>query len=162
MDKYESRRRALKQLIDFMGRGAIATVAAEIGKSPSYVSRMLYEPGKPGAKRIGEDTLEILADTYPEVFSQETKPLGAAPDSGSTKPAATSQDLVEIQQVLGMMALALAASTPIAGRDLLAAIRKRLGARKNTFSGDLVQAMEAELSDLADTFPHKRSARGSR
>lgn len=68
MDKYEQRRLALKALADELGRGGVAAIAARIGKDASYVSRMLYEPGKAGRKRIGEDMLGLLADAYPNAF----------------------------------------------------------------------------------------------
>lgn len=161
MDKYESRRIALKRLVDFMGHGAIATIATEIGKSPSYVSRMLYEPGKPGAKRIGEDMLELLADTYPEAFTQEVR-MFAVPSERTTNLPETEQDIAELRALLGMTVQALAASTPIAGRELAAAMRKRFGPPKGRFADDLVKTLESELSEVADTFPRKHSARRPR
>lgn len=74
MDRYESRRRALQQLVDSMGRGAIATVAADIDKQPSYVSRMLYPPSKKGRKRIGEDSWDLLKKAYPSLQDTSTRP----------------------------------------------------------------------------------------
>ncbi len=68
MDKYEQRRLALRGLADELGRGGLAKIGAKIGKDASYVSRMLYEPGKAGRKRIGEDTLSALAQAYPDRF----------------------------------------------------------------------------------------------
>lgn len=65
MDKYEVRRNALEALVKKLGRGGIAKVAQEIRKEPSYVSRMLYPPGKSGRKRIGEDSAEILDSKFP-------------------------------------------------------------------------------------------------
>lgn len=65
MDKYEIRRAALRKLVDGLGHGGISRVAEAIGKEPSYVSRMLYEEHKPGRKRIGEDTAELLAAAFP-------------------------------------------------------------------------------------------------
>lgn len=65
MDKYETRRAALRNLVDSLGRGGISRVAEAIGKEPNYVSRMLYEENKPGRKRIGEDTAELLARAFP-------------------------------------------------------------------------------------------------
>lgn len=65
MDKYERRRAALAALVAAQGRGGIAYVAGKLGKSASYVSRMLYEPGKKGAKRIGEDSVELLNKEFP-------------------------------------------------------------------------------------------------
>lgn len=70
MDKYEQRRTTLQALVDELGRGGIASIAQQIGKDASYVSRMLYPPGKSGAKRIGEDTAEALARAYPTHFAQ--------------------------------------------------------------------------------------------
>ncbi|HCP79412.1 MAG: hypothetical protein CML16_14855 [Pusillimonas sp.] len=66
MDKYETRYYDLVALRDKLGRGGIAKIASAIGKEPSYVSRMLYPVGKPGRKRIGEDTAEILDQNFPE------------------------------------------------------------------------------------------------
>lgn len=68
MDKYEQRRKALRALVDELGRGGISAVAQKIGKESSYVSRMLYPEGKNGKKRIGEDTVELLQKAYPEFF----------------------------------------------------------------------------------------------
>ncbi len=65
MDKYEKRRLALRRLADNFGHGGIAKIAQEIGKEPNYVSRMLYPAGKPGRKRIGEDSVEILNEKFP-------------------------------------------------------------------------------------------------
>lgn len=70
MDKHEKRRVALKALVDSLGRGGIAAVAARIGKEPNYVSRMLYPPGKEGRKRIGEDSADALVAAYPEWFGE--------------------------------------------------------------------------------------------
>jgi hypothetical protein len=65
MDKYEQRRTALEGLIDQLGFGAVKYVAANIGKSSSYVSRMLYPTTKKGFKRIGEDTVDLLNASFP-------------------------------------------------------------------------------------------------
>lgn len=65
MDKYEVRRLALQRLVTKMGRGAIAHIAEAIGKEPNYVSRMLYEEGKPGRKRIGESSADDLNAAFP-------------------------------------------------------------------------------------------------
>lgn len=68
MDKFEQRRIALRALANDLGRGGLAKIGAKIGKDASYVSRMLYEPGKAGRKRIGEDTLAALSSAYPDRF----------------------------------------------------------------------------------------------
>lgn len=72
MDKYEHRRIALKRMTDQMGRGGIARVAQALGKEPNYVSRMLYEPGKPGRKRIGEDSADKLTEMFPTWLAQDS------------------------------------------------------------------------------------------
>lgn len=66
MDKYEQRRNRLLALVTTLGYGGRATVAKAIGKSPDYISRMLYPPGKPGYKRIGEDTADLICKTQTE------------------------------------------------------------------------------------------------
>ena len=59
MDKYERRRKNLQLLIDERYRTP-AEFARAIGRSPSYVSRMLYPEGKAGRKRIADDMLELM------------------------------------------------------------------------------------------------------
>lgn len=89
MDKYEQRRIALQALVDELGRGGIASIAQQIGKDASYVSRMLYPSGKTGGKRIGEDTAEALARAYPSHFTQNIP--------NSAEPALdTPDDLIRI------------------------------------------------------------------
>jgi phage repressor protein C with HTH and peptisase S24 domain len=58
MNKYEIRRLALIKLVSKVGGQAKLADALEI--NPSYISRMLYEDGKAGKKRIGEDMVEKL------------------------------------------------------------------------------------------------------
>ncbi|WP_284214582.1 S24 family peptidase [Comamonas jiangduensis] len=71
MDKFEKRRQALRALVDSMGRGAIASVAKQIGIEPSYVSRLLYSEDKKGGKRMGEDTATALSKAFPSFFIGE-------------------------------------------------------------------------------------------
>src|SRR5574340_161187 len=63
MDKYEHRRQRLGELLTippYAGRGGQARLSAKTGVDASYISRLLYEPGKPGAKRLAEDTIEAI------------------------------------------------------------------------------------------------------
>jgi hypothetical protein len=69
MDKYEIRRLALLRLVESMnlpnGRGGQKRVADKIEVDANYVSRMCYEEGRAGKKRIGEDTVEKLNNAFP-------------------------------------------------------------------------------------------------
>lgn len=80
MDKYEQRRKALRALVDSLGRGGISAVAQKIGKDSSYVSRMLYPEGKNGMKRMGEDTVEVLQKAFPEFMEHLAKEAGEHSD----------------------------------------------------------------------------------
>lgn len=84
MDKYALRRSALKRLVDSFGHGGISRVASKIGKEPNYVSRMLYPDDKPGRKRIGEDSVELLSREFPGWIEQ----VPAAGDTLGTHPLA--------------------------------------------------------------------------
>jgi hypothetical protein len=66
MDKYEARRLSLLRLVNEMGRGGRVKVAQAIGKSPDYISRMLYPKEKAGHKGIGEDSVEALDRAFPD------------------------------------------------------------------------------------------------
>jgi SOS-response transcriptional repressor LexA len=64
MDKYEKRRLKLLALRQLLCRDNTAELARRLGKSDSYVTRMLYPEGKDGRKRIGEE----MADAIDEAF----------------------------------------------------------------------------------------------
>lgn len=64
MDKYEKRRQRLIQIRDEICGGKAADVARKIEREPSYVSRMLYEAGKNGKKRIADDMVEIIETAF--------------------------------------------------------------------------------------------------
>lgn len=93
MDKHEKRRVALKALVDSLGRGGIAAVAARIGKEPNYVSRMLYPAGKEGRKRIGEESADALVAAYPEWFGEIERgsPQPSEKPHEKAKPLAPSE-----------------------------------------------------------------------
>lgn len=94
MDKYERRRSNLRQLKESLGHGGIARIAHAIGKDASYVSRMLYPPGKPGRKRIGEDSAELLKLAFPHWESD----LGDAMQMEALPPPTTAKSDVQIPQ----------------------------------------------------------------
>jgi len=112
-----------------------------------------------GSKSFGENKASNLE-------TQAGMPAGylVSPLSGgaATNPPISETAFSELRMIVALMAQALAASTPIAGRELAATSRKKLGAHKGTLSGELVKGLESELADLADTFPRKSKARGSR
>lgn len=64
MDKFEIRRLNLRALLRTHCDGRAATLADKIGRSPSYVSRMLYVEGKDGKKRIGEDMRDFIESAF--------------------------------------------------------------------------------------------------
>lgn len=64
MDKYEHRRKKLLELKDEFCHGKISELAEKLGRSDSYVSRMLYPEGKAGKKRIGDDMVDVIAQTF--------------------------------------------------------------------------------------------------
>lgn len=64
MDKYEKRRLRLIKLRDEMCGGKAVDVARKIEREPSYISRMLYEDGKKGKRRIADDMVEIIEKAF--------------------------------------------------------------------------------------------------
>lgn len=64
MNKYEHRRKKLLELKDEFCHGKISELAEKLGRSDSYVSRMLYPEGKVGKKRIGDDMVDVIAQTF--------------------------------------------------------------------------------------------------
>ena len=85
MDKYERRRQRLDQIRASRFEGSIVKLAQAIGKAPSYVGRMLYEEGKAGGKRIGEDVArEIEQALHLPPFSLDAEDEAPpAPDLGA-------------------------------------------------------------------------------
>lgn len=64
MDKYERRRQRLIELRDTHCGGSAADLARKIERDPSYVTRMLYQEGKPGKKRIADDMIEVIESAF--------------------------------------------------------------------------------------------------
>lgn len=64
MDKYEKRRQRLIQIRDDFCGGKAVVLARKIEREPSYVSRMLYEEGKKGKKRIADDMVEVIEKAF--------------------------------------------------------------------------------------------------
>lgn len=85
MEKSEFRRQQLIALIDALGRGGITLVAKQIDKEPSYVSRMLYEPSKPGKKRITEASADLISEKFPGWLEN---PVAAASQGNRQYPVA--------------------------------------------------------------------------
>lgn len=54
MNRYERRRLRLIEIRDLTCKGSVALLAQKLGKSESYVGRMLWPEGRTGRKNIGE------------------------------------------------------------------------------------------------------------
>lgn len=132
--------------------------AGRVGMAPSTLAGLENGTGQKTTTRLHAIVAEL--ETTAEFLEKGRGEWDARKLANPNRPP-ISPEMSETQQVLGMMAQALAASTPIAGRELVAAIRKRLPVHKGTLAGDVVTALESQLADLADTFPRKRSGRGS-
>lgn len=74
---------ALKEKLE---RGGITHIADKIGVDASYVSRMLYEPGKPGRKRIGEDMARLISQAFPGWLSDADSNAELGPELGRFLP----------------------------------------------------------------------------
>lgn len=59
----EHRRRRLLELVAAIG-GTQTAIAANAGIDASYLSRLLYPPGKAGRKNLGIDTMSNLQTAY--------------------------------------------------------------------------------------------------
>lgn len=64
MDKFESRRQLLLKILKERCDENVSSLARALGKEPSYVHRMLYEEGKPGRKRIGDDSVDKIREVF--------------------------------------------------------------------------------------------------
>lgn len=82
MNKYEHRRLRLLELRAWACEGMTARLAERIARSDSYVARMLYEEGKPGKKRIGDDMLDVLEAAFGLTHGWFDQPMGTPMDGG--------------------------------------------------------------------------------
>jgi len=126
MDRRETRRLALKSLVDSLGRGGVAAVAGKIGKAPDYVSRMLYEPGKDGKKGIGENTWDALVAAYPKALRAIAEPSPTMREK-RTDPEAQIAELQRQVESLAMVLASLVGVTakhrPLEGEELARVIK---------------------------------------
>jgi len=67
-NKFEYRRKKLRELISTHYGGVDAKLAERIGADPSYISRCLYPEGKAGKKNIGEGMVEKIEAVHPGWF----------------------------------------------------------------------------------------------
>jgi len=63
-EKFEIRRKRLIQLRDDACNGSSAELSRRIGKDATYVSRLLYPPGKTGKKNITERMQEAIESAF--------------------------------------------------------------------------------------------------
>ena len=100
MDKYETRRLNLRALLHSHCGGRAATLADLIGRSPSYVSRMLYPEGKDGKKRIGEDMRDLIEDALSlkrGTLDEESSALTEQGDARADKPSRAARAATPLQ-----------------------------------------------------------------
>lgn len=81
MNKFAYRRSKLKDLIASDYNGVRAAFGRATGIDPTYVSRLLYEEGKPGFKRISDEIIEKIDKVHPNWLAtgKGNKELGAPP-----------------------------------------------------------------------------------
>lgn len=91
LDRYETRRLALKALVDELGRGGRATVAKRIEKEPSYIARMLYPPGKDGRKRIGDELVDAITRAYPDWLTKHERQAAAPAPRATARTKASAR-----------------------------------------------------------------------
>ena len=114
MDKYEQRRLNLKELVEKYCGGTMAELANKLDRSTSYVSRMLYEDGKDGRKRIGEDMADVITNAFGlrkgwldvphnSLEAVQNGQLGGLPSGMAQGPSVTAV----VEQVTAMVTLKL-------------------------------------------------------
>ncbi|QCP50186.1 hypothetical protein FAZ95_13950 [Trinickia violacea] len=114
MDKYEHRRLRLLEVRDRDLGGSTAALANKIERSPSYVARMLYPPGKEGRKRIAEDMVEVIETAFG---------WGSGwMDSVSPIPSERGEATLELPPTWALKALASLSALSPAARELVDAI----------------------------------------
>lgn len=136
----------------------VADFASRVGMKPPTLAGLENGSGQKSTTRLHAIVAEL--ETTAEFLEKGRGEWDARKALKAGSPI--TPEMAQVQMLLAMTAQALAASTPIAGRELVAAVRKRLPVHSGTFVGDFVKTLEDELSEIADTFPRKHSARGSR
>lgn len=64
MNKYDVRRNNLLRIKNELCGGKQKELAIKIGRTSSYLSRMLSEPGKTGHRRIAEDMADVITNAF--------------------------------------------------------------------------------------------------
>lgn len=76
MDVQTHRKLRLRELIDSRCDGVIARCADKVMRSESYIARMLYPTGKPGAKPIADKLMLALEQAFDLERAWLDKPMG--------------------------------------------------------------------------------------
>lgn len=64
MDKYTIRRNNLRKIKADYCHNSQVELARRIGRTPSYVSRMLSDPEKTGHRRIADDMVDVITNAF--------------------------------------------------------------------------------------------------
>lgn len=102
----ELRRAALRRLVGKLGRGGIARIAKDIGVVPSYVSRMLSDPGSKQHRPITGDTVIAISRNHPgwfDAITLETPPETGRSRGNSLAPEAENQTLDQTPRMLNVL-----------------------------------------------------------
>ncbi len=83
MDVQSHRKARLRELINKRCKGVIAVFADKIGRSESYVSRMLYPIDKAGAKPIADKMNLVIEEAFKLPRAWLDLPLGSGLDEES-------------------------------------------------------------------------------
>jgi transcriptional regulator with XRE-family HTH domain len=76
-----------------------AEMASAIGVAASYVSRLLYPPGKPGRKNLGLDTMRAIRAAYDLPADWFDLPLGSGLRNGPQQPVGSKHAVNESAEV---------------------------------------------------------------
>lgn len=75
---YDNRRERFRELMDNACGGKQATIAAQIGREPNYVSRLLSAPETPGHKRLSDAIIGAATSAFGLHCGWFDMPLGTA------------------------------------------------------------------------------------
>jgi transcriptional regulator with XRE-family HTH domain len=128
-----------------------AQIAADIGVADSYVSRLLYPPGKKGRKNLGLDNLQRLRVAYKLPHDWFDQPLGSdVPGAGSGLLVEESKAVYSIRRESWPFSLV--------SQDRVARLRRSLGPKK---SAEAMQDLDESL-DIAVSKWERRAAQAKR
>lgn len=149
MTTRELRQAWIRHLIAEHCDGKNAAFARRIGKDNSYVSRMLSPEEKSGAKGIGEDTVRVIFEAFPDAVLSYQRIVGDWLSNPGSQPARLSEETLEdaLKVIRGAAELQGADTSTVSAREIAIAYALLEDSKERVSGANIIRLVKAFIAN---------------